>query len=377
MADELAAIAFTEEELVWLANQRLPEHERITYRTFQRYKAEVFETQDIRHKTQDLQQEGVMVSPPSPGSFSDLAKEPVLSDSRRKGIGVVNTCEEVNHLNAESAQLALLMHDTLKGALMQQKLALVRGVMEGQPNWRRYTWMLERKFPDFRLKVAAQSTVHGRQSTVDVPELTDKQSSTNNQSTLAKGETCSPPITKPKTELELIAEKWNRLSKVGPWEQGPDFYVFHLTPESLRELEEEMAEDVAKGYVNPCGHLGYRPATCPPDVDYNDYENGWYTFYTMGTKKGLRLPIRLWASKQIRREPKDPMKELLWAEQEWERQHPGEPYTGETVPIDAWHEYPWPEKLPRLDPEERERPYDPDRSVAHIRGKILGFSNGG
>lgn len=118
LTDELAAIAFTEEELVWQANQQLPNHERISYRTYQRYKADILY----------MEEEGL------PDNNEELV--PMPSDD-----------------GDNDADLVRQMYVCLKDALMKQKLALVRGVYEAKPNWRRYTWMLERKFPDFRLKL--------------------------------------------------------------------------------------------------------------------------------------------------------------------------------------------------------------------------------
>ncbi|CAN5222535.1 hypothetical protein BH09BAC1_BH09BAC1_03020 [soil metagenome] len=347
LADELAAIAFTEEELVWQANQQLPTHEQISYRTYQRYKAclEECHAEPCRSTEDQLQETDI----PSPNL------SPVRQAQGRLW---------ERDFEAENAALVQDMYNTFRGALMKQKLALVRGIYEGQPNWRRYSWMLERKFPDFKLKMP-----EGRE------RETERRKSGDNQ--LTNQQITNQPTPKPEpTELEVITAKWNRLPReaANPWSQASNHYQFHCTPEVLRKWEEEMAEDEAKGYVNPYANLGYQPAICPEGVDYNTYENGWYTFYSMGKEKGPRLPIRLWACKQISRPPKDPLKELIWAEQEWERQHPGEPYTGEQLPIEAWPEYPWPERLPRTDPDDPERPYDPDRSVAHIRGRILGFS---
>jgi hypothetical protein len=288
--DELAVIAFTEEELVWQANQHLPVAEQITYRTYQRYKADILlnETQDARHKTQD-QHNVTMDHGPS----------------------------TMDH--EENTELVRQMHVTLTSALLKQKLALVKGIYAAEPNWRRYAWMLERKFPDFRLKMPVRSTVDACLVSNEGPQSTDK----SNQP--------SPEARQALTELEQMERKWGKGSNyTSPWYQGPEYYVFYLTPENVRDLEEEMANDIAKGYVNPYANLGYQPATCPPGIDYNDYENGWYNFFAMGTKTP-RLPLRLWMPEHIEPAdiPSNATKEIWWAKQEWQRQHPNEPYLNE------------------------------------------------
>ncbi len=333
--DELAVIAFTEEELVWQANQHLPVAEQISYRTYQRYKADILlnETQPACRQagTQDLLQE-------------------------------IN--EENQHIDTENTELVRQMHVTLTSALLKQKLALVKGIYAAQPNWRRYSWMLERKFPDFRLKMPARSTVEG-------PQSTDKSIQPSPEARQA------PP--KPElTELERIERKWGKGSNyTSPWYQGPEYYVFYLTPESVREREEEMANDIAKGYVNPYANLGYQPATCPPGIDYNDYENGWYNFFAMGTHTP-RLPLRLWMPEHIEPAdiPSNATKEILWARQEWQRQHPNEPYlneNGEPENIDVFVPPPWQRNRREhlTDPWDND-PTEPTPSNGQIWGSSVG-----
>jgi hypothetical protein len=307
--DELAVIAFTEEELVWQANQHLPVADQITYRTYQRYKADILlnETQpDCRQAgTQDTSS-GTLS--PAPGEKGHKTQANATMDQGPS----FETRQASTMDHEENTELVRQMHVTLTSALLKQKLALVKGIYAAEPNWRRYAWMLERKFPDFRLKMPVRSTVES-------PQSTDKTKQP------------SPEARQALTELEQMERKWGKGSNyTSPWYQGPEYYVFYLTPENVRDLEEEMANDIAKGYVNPYANLGYQPATCPPGIDYNDYENGWYNFFAMGTKTP-RLPLRLWMPEHIEPAdiPSNATKEILWAKQEWQRQHPNEPYLNE------------------------------------------------
>ncbi len=349
LADELAAIAFTEDELVWQANQYLPIDEQISYRTYQRYKADIIlkETQDIRHKAQDLNYDGAPVN------------------------------EQDQQLETANTELVRQMYTTLKSALFKQKFALVKGIDAGLPNWRRYSWMLERKFPDFRLRLPKKPAEEANQTPTAEPEPKNITQKMTLKAWLESGSKKAAPLLD-FTEMERIEYKWSKHSThVSPWKQGPNFYKFNLTPEEVRSSEEEMADDEVKGFVNPYANLGYQPATCPDGIDYNDYENGWYTFFTMGTKTP-RLPLRLWAYQQIspRDTPSDEEKERLWAAQEWERRHPGEQYLNDNGEPENIHVF----TRKSVDPEPRDRhaqDFDTPASTNNIGSQIWGSSVGG
>lgn len=348
LADELAAIAFTEEELVWQANQHLPLAEQITYRTFQRYKAEIMGRETGEEEVEE-----------------DVAPAPQSLEEQQA--------------DTENTELVRQMYVTLKSALLKQKRALVHGVIEGLPNWRRYSWMLERKFPDFRLKLLPKTDTESHKAGSDEVGTKTDTGKPGTVKTRIGGKPAQKTFEQ-LTEMERIEAKYAKEScYCTPWKQGSNFYEFYFTPERLREREEEMAEAEAKGYVNPYAHMGYQPATCPEGVDYNDYENGWYTFYTMG-KETPRLPIRLWWHRQIRHPytPTDAEKERIWAKQEWERQHPGEVYTNENGEPENVHVFVpqnSPEQCTHNDPwdgEPRPAP-NPDQPTTS-GGSIYGFS---
>lgn len=93
-------IAMTDEGLVDAVNRQLPEHERISVRSFQNYKA---------------------------GKYDGIAPEELSK------IGVFISC--------------------YKRALDGQRAALVDALRSDVPGgWQRYAWLLERKFDDFNLR---------------------------------------------------------------------------------------------------------------------------------------------------------------------------------------------------------------------------------
>ncbi|CAN5200755.1 hypothetical protein BH09PAT2_BH09PAT2_08540 [soil metagenome] len=283
IADEWAALAFTEEELVWQANQRLPETDRITYRTYQRYKA-VFEechtersrsTQDTRNETQDTRCQ-----------TQDTRHKKCHTEPCRSTPDLLHDNEEEIEVEAENAALMQAMHDTLKGALLAQKKALVRGVCEGQPNWRRYTWLLERKFPDFRLKTLTEALAkQPKQNEESLEENKERKEAAAAEEAKKRREAHDAMMAAAKAEKEELmkdpAYKWSHRG-YNPFTPapGPGGY-YTMYPEQLKELEEEMARDVAAGYEHPYAHLGYRP-------DPVERTDGVYLMMGMGPE---RLPL--------------------------------------------------------------------------------------
>jgi hypothetical protein len=281
LTDELAAIAFTEEELVWQANQQLPNHERISYRTYQRYKA------DIMY----MEEEGL------PDNNEELMPMPTDDED-------------------DDADLVGQMYVCLKDALMKQKLALVRGIYEAKPNWRRYTWMLERKFPDFRLKLTAaingtpladkklESTKGEGKKDKKAPETEAEKQQRYKDWTAQKA--AEKAIVKPLT----VDQKWESRYHL-PWK--PMFFgnegYFKL--DKIKELEEEMKRDVAAGYANPHAHLEYRREPLLDD------EGGFYISIGMGEGK---LPLLVHAFRQAD-SPKREEYQELWEKQEHKRKN--------------------------------------------------------
>lgn len=258
LADELAAIAFTEEELVWQANQRLQPDEQITYRTYQRYKA-FFETQDVRHKTQDAwfeaQDEGNVIMSGVEGYMAKDLLQEVLQPSLPLQNG------EEHEANAE---LVAKMYNTFKGALLQQKLALVRGIHEGAPNWRRFAWMLERKFPDFNMKTIAPASAKPAAEATPAP------------TTLADA---VPARLKAAQKVpEKMEDKWQLYIPMKPFDNDKSWTV---EAETLYTIEEGIAYYECLGMDNPYKHLGYQEAEM--------HDAGQFRFYGMGPG---RLPLR-------------------------------------------------------------------------------------
>ncbi len=316
IADEWAALAFTEEELVWQANQRLPQTERITYRTYQRYKADILYMEEV---------------------------------------GDDGTERDTDADDMAYTQLVQGMHETLKDALMVQKKALVRGVGEGQTNWRRFAWLLERKFPDFRLKPLA--AVLGKQSKPTAETREDKKA-------MEKAEIeAERQASREAFEAKLAAEKAEHIERMKdpvykwktrgcqPWTPFPENSNYSIRPHELKALEEELARDVAAGYQDPYAHLGYRP-------DPVERTDGIYVIIGMGRD---RLPLRVHLYR-FADEPNAEQSEELWLKQEQERRNI----------IRAEQGLP-PENLP-------EPPTDPDQPAeGHLRrgrGIIYGASGG-
>jgi hypothetical protein len=281
LTDELAAIAFTEEELVWQANQQLPNHERISYRTYQRYKADILY----------MEEEGL------PDNNEELVPMPYDDGD-------------------DDADLVRQMYVCLKDALMKQKLALVRGVYEAKPNWRRYTWMLERKFPDFRLKLpAAINGTSLADKKLDTPRGEGRKDKIAPETEAEKKLRIEAYFAKKAAEKALIKplsveQKWEGRYHQ-PWK--PMFFgnegYFKL--DIIKELEEEMERDVAAGYINPYAHLEYRREPLP------DGETGFYKLFGMGDGK---LPLLV----HMLRDSDSPKREEyqeLWEKQEHKRKN--------------------------------------------------------
>lgn len=275
LADELAVIAFTEEELVWQANQRLPRTERISYRTFQRYKAEVIlnETQDIRN---------VILSGVE-GHETEEQYETALAE------GADDTIE------TENTALVQLVHETITSALHTQKLNLVRGALEGKPNWRRYNWMLERKFPDFRLRAAAQPATKNLEPEPDKPTA-DKP--------IAK----KPPPEPELTELQKMERKWKYQIPWAPMNAGCSRSI---GAEELYKIEHDLPlDEAATEYQNPYAHFGYLPD--------ERRTGGFYVFTGMGMDKLCHR--RYLGPDDSRLSLSQNAIDLQWEEQEKERQ---------------------------------------------------------
>jgi len=317
LTDELAAIAFTEEELVWQANQQLPSHERISYRTYQRYKSDILymEEEGLADNNEELV--------PMPADDGD-----------------------------DDADLVRQMYVCLKEALMKQKLALVKGIYAAQPNWRRYTWMLERKFPDFRLKLPptlAATLVNDKKADSLKGEAkkerkaaeTEAEKKLRIEAYFAKL-AAEKALVKPPT----VEEKWKGMYHQ-PWKPMYFGSEGYFKIDRIKELEAEMERDVAAGYVNPYAHLEYRREPLP------DGETGFYKTFGMGDGK---LPLLVHMLRDAD-SPKREERQELWEEQQHKRRNMIRAEQG----------------LPPLDlPEE----LDVNRHSRRWSGSILGHSGG-
>lgn len=121
------AVVCTDYELFFLMNDRLPQEARISYRSFQRYKAEALKgLHDVRPPLPDdvpADMEVTMVDMDAPTN-----KEPVGEDRK---------------------ELLEQLHTTWMKAVVQQKNNLMDLVVEANTGWQRFKWILERKFRDW------------------------------------------------------------------------------------------------------------------------------------------------------------------------------------------------------------------------------------
>lgn len=299
LADELAVIAFTEEELVWQANQKLPLEERITYRTFQRYKALVMS--------------------------AETGDEIPPTDIPSGIAGEAPAQAEAPETEQDNTELVREMYTTIKGALFQQKLAMVKGVYAQLPNWRRYCWLLERKFPDFRLKQptapktlqteALQHTTKPAtviQPTPPAPTAKLEVATTKPKApaeVLAKVANDKPadPVPQPASKPLTVEEKWAQRTYL-PWKPMPLGTEADFNVKAMYALDKELKADIAAGYVNPYAHFEYRP-------DVVEYVHGFYRCFGMGEDK---LPLRVHILNQSEA-PEPEQWEALWHEQERKR----------------------------------------------------------
>lgn len=323
LTDEFAVIAFTEEELVWQANQKLPLEERITYRTFQRYKAVVMSAETGDELT-----------------TSEYTEQPIAPET-----------------DAANTELVREMHTTIKSALFQQKLAMVKGVYAQLPNWRRYCWLLERKFPDFRLKQIVQAKppqplvssaplkpndiaksvdpVVSQKIPAEPPKPNQLGTIIADLAAKKAAEAAQQQANMPKT----VEEKWQQRNHL-PWKPMPLGTKVEFPVNKMYALDRELKADIAAGYINPYAHLEYRP-------DAVEYVQGFYRCFGMGEGK---LPLRVHILNQSEAPEPDQL-EALWHEQERVRNN-----------IILWEQ-----GLPQIP-----RPEDPN--APHLRAQIFGHS---
>jgi hypothetical protein len=113
MDDELIVLACSDRELFALLNDSLPVGERVSYRSFQRYKAHAMacgtELEDCETEEEIATRDGF---------------DPVYRT----------------------------MYNLFTLALIKQKKALLHRILDEEQGWRRYQWLLERKYREWNLR---------------------------------------------------------------------------------------------------------------------------------------------------------------------------------------------------------------------------------
>ena len=113
LSDEMNILACTDRQLFCLLNDQLAAHEKVSYRSFQRYKAHAM---TIGAEMED--------------------------------------CETDEELAAYEAfdPVYRTMYNLFTLALINQKKVLLYKILDEEQGWRRYQWMLERKFREWNLR---------------------------------------------------------------------------------------------------------------------------------------------------------------------------------------------------------------------------------
>lgn len=114
--DRHNAIVCTDYELFFLTNKRLPKEARISYRSFQRYKA--------------------------------AAKQGLEQDLEKIEAQVPEELEECMP-DKEQHNLLERLHDLWCEAVIVQKNNLMDHIVEAKQGWQRFKWILERKFREW------------------------------------------------------------------------------------------------------------------------------------------------------------------------------------------------------------------------------------
>lgn len=116
LSDELNILVCTDEELCILINDLLPEHLQISYRSFQRYKAQV---------------QGMLTKHLKEAPIPETAEVPV---------------------EVEKQELMAHLYLLFRKAVIKQKRSLMKQILAHNHGWQRFKWLLHTKFAEFNPK---------------------------------------------------------------------------------------------------------------------------------------------------------------------------------------------------------------------------------
>lgn len=113
LATEHNALVCTDEELCILVNERLTRDERISYRTFQRYKAKAMRMMTEEEEDEEAQE----AKTAQPDEMTELYQK---------------------------------LYVLCRKAIIKQKNRLMGLVIEAKQGWQRYKWLLEKKMQEWQ-----------------------------------------------------------------------------------------------------------------------------------------------------------------------------------------------------------------------------------
>lgn len=114
LATDHNALVCTDEDLCILVNDKLNEHERISYRTFQRYKAKAMKMMSEEKEAKEKEEQQKTTEPD------------------------------------DTKWLYQKLYVLWRKATIKQKNRLMDMVLEAKQGWQRYKWLLERKMQEWQ-----------------------------------------------------------------------------------------------------------------------------------------------------------------------------------------------------------------------------------
>ena len=117
LATDHNSLVCTDEELCILVNDKLNEHERISYRTFQRYKAKAMKMMSEAEESQEAEENKEAQAKPD-----------------------------------DTTWLYQKLYVLWRKAIIKQKNQLMTLVLDAKQGWQRFKWLLEKKMEEWQPK---------------------------------------------------------------------------------------------------------------------------------------------------------------------------------------------------------------------------------
>ena len=187
-------LMYTDEELVNRINKCLPKDERISYRTYQRYKAAA-----LAHGEMELEEEGKF--------------DPVFAS----------------------------LSEAIMDNTIDQKQTLFTKMMEAEGSiWMRYRWIMERKFPDYNLRHQGEMFI--QKSKLEMEQF-------RNDYMEAKGQPSATETSKEKTE-KAAAEAPKEKYPIRIMSGDVDWTEYHMQ-QTRKMLAEHAGEPFTEELIPP------------------------------------------------------------------------------------------------------------------------------